>query len=464
MSQKSNYKISTLFVLTTFLSMYYANTAKAQQALQVKKSETLQPTAQPSSDGDPSKELFFSGLNQYLNQYGIQLGLNWVTETAGVVSGGKRRGADFTQQIAFSVDIDWEKMIGWKGFSTHAIIMNRSGRNASADYVGDSQIQAQEVYGGGYARLLRMYDLYAEQKLWRDKIDIKIGRMSVGDDYAHSAIACQFMLLTTCGHPRSTQSQQGFSDWPGAVWGGRILYKITPQSYIQVGAYQSTPWPQGGRTGWTWGTAETTGAFVPVELGYNPDIGKNHLVGHIHVGAGIDSSRFKTWSAQVTGSGKKDNRFQFWIQSDQMIYRNDPIEDHGLYVIANYGHDAATTSTFKDFYNIGFLDRGFWQARSYDQIGVMLTYYTVPKGLSRAQEYQINNGLATGGANGIFAGLLNGAPGVQSNSLLLEANYGIAAYRGVMIMPIFEYFHNVAATQSTYKDAVLFGLKTNVTF
>lgn len=44
--------------------------------------------------------------------------------------------------------------------------------------------------------------------------------MSVGDDYAHSAIACQFMLLTTCGHPRSTQSQQGFSDWPGAVWGG----------------------------------------------------------------------------------------------------------------------------------------------------------------------------------------------------------------------------------------------------
>ncbi|CAI3922350.1 Carbohydrate-selective porin OprB (OprB) (PDB:4GEY) [Commensalibacter communis] len=463
MLRKSNYKISTALMVITFFSAAYTNQVEAQQAFQFKKNKNLQVEDHNDTKGDPSKELFFSGLNRYLDQYGIQLGLNWVTETAGVVSGGKRKGADFTQQIAFSVDVDWEKIIGWKGFSTHAVIMNRSGRNASADYVGDSQIQAQEVYGGGYARLLRMYDFYGEQKLWHDKIDIKMGRLSVGDDYAHSAIACQFMLLTTCGHPRSTQSQQGFSDWPGAVWGGRILYKFTPQAYIQVGAYQSTPWPQGGRTGWDWGTSEATGAFVPVELGYNPNIGKNHLVGHVHVGAGIDSSRFETWSSQVTGSGKKDNRFQFWIQADQMVYRNDPIEDHGLYVIANYGHDAATTSTFKDFYNIGVLDRGFWKSRSYDQFGLMLTYYTVPRGLSRAQQYQINNGMVTG-ANGIFNGLLNGAPGVQTNSLLFEANYGVAAYRGVMLMPIFEYFHNVAATKSTYKDAVVFGLKTNVTF
>ncbi|EUK17439.1 carbohydrate porin [Commensalibacter papalotli (ex Servin-Garciduenas et al. 2014)] len=463
MFKKSKYQLSFIIGIGTFLLFPFYSDANAQRTLQLKKSETLRPIANKPSDADPAKELFFSGVNQYLDQYGIKLGLNWVTETAGVVSGGKRKGADFTQQIAFSLDIDWEKLVGWKGFSTHAIIMNRSGRNASADYVGDSQIQAQEVYGGGYARLLHMYDLYAEQKLWHDNIDIKIGRMSVGDDYAHSAIACQFMLLTTCGHPRSTQSQQGFSDWPGAVWGGRILYKITTQAYIQVGAYQSTPWPQGGRTGWDWGTSQTTGAFVPVELGYNPDIGKDNLLGHIHVGTGIDSSRFETWSSQVTGSGKKDNRFQFWIQADQMVYRNDPIDDHGLFVIANYGHDAATTSSFKDFYNIGLLDRGFWKARSYDQFGLMLTYYTVPRGLSRAQQYQINNGQVTG-ANGIFNGLLNGAPGVQTNSLLFEANYGIAAYRGVMLMPIFEYFHNVAATRSTYKDAVLFGLKTNVTF
>lgn len=464
MFHKHNYIIYSIITGSTFLlSFLGSNYVCAQRPLQIKNSETLKQDQKSSSDEDPTKELFFSGINEYLDRYGIQLGLNWVTENAGVVRGGKRKGFDFTQQISFSVDMDWEKLVGWKGFSTHAIIMNRSGRNASADYVGDSQIQAQEVYGGGYARLLHMYDLYAQQKLWHDKIDIKIGRMSVGDDYAHSAIACQFMLLATCGHPRSAQSQQGFSDWPGAVWGGRILYKITPKSYIQVGAYQSTPWPQGGRTGWDWGAASTTGAFVPVELGYNPDIGKDHLIGHIHVGVGLDSSRFETWSSQVSGSGKKDNRFQFWIQADQMVYRNDPVEDHGLYVIANYGHDAATTSTFKDFYNIGLLDRGFWKARSYDQFGLMLTYYTVPRGLSRAQEYQINHGMVTG-ANGIFNGLLNGAPGIQTNSLLIEANYGIAAYRGVMIMPVFEYFHNVAATRSTYKDAVVLGFKTNVTF
>lgn len=411
---------------------------------------------------DPSKALFSKKINDYLDQYGIQLGLNWVTESAGVVRGGRRKGIDFTQQITLSIDMDWEKIVGWKGFSTHAIFLNRSGRNASADYLGDTQIQAQEVYGGGYARFIRMYDLYAEQKLWKDRIDIKIGRLSTGDDFAHSPMACQFMVLSTCGHPRSVQSQQGFSDWPGAVWGGRILFKMPEETYFEVGAYQSTPWPQGGMTGWTWGTKDTTGAYVPVEFGWNPSFGKHHLVGSYHIGAGIDSSRFPTWSAQAKGGNKKDLRSQFWLQTYQMVYRNDPVEDHGLYVLANYGHDATTTSTFKDFYNFGLLDRGFWKSRSYDQIGLMFTYYTVPNGLKHAQEYQIQHGAQLNG-NGVFS-LLNGAPGVQSNGMIFEANYGVAVYRGIMVMPVFEYFHNIAATRKVYNDAAILGLKTNVTF
>lgn len=410
---------------------------------------------------DPTKSIFSKPINDYLDKYGIQLGLNWVTETAGVVHGGRRNGADFTQQITFSVDMDWEKIAGLKGFSTHMIVMNRSGRNASADYVGDTQIQAQEVYGGGYSRLFHIYDVYGEQKLWNGRVDIKVGRMSVGDDFAHSPMACQFMILSTCGHPRSTQSQQGFSDWPGAVWGGRILVNMTPNSYFEVGAYQSTPWPQGGATGFYWGTKGTTGAFVPVEFGYNPDIGKHHLVGSIHIGAGIDSSHFQTWSSQILNNNKKDYRTQFWIQSYQMIYRHDAIDDHGLFVLANYGHDSTTTSTFKDFYNFGFLDRGFWKGRAYDQIGVMFTYYTIPHALRHAQQFQVAHGAPLNG-NGVFA-LLNGAPGVQGDSILFEANYGFAAYRGIMIMPVFEYFHHVAATKA-YKDATIVGLKTNVTF
>lgn len=453
-----------VLIFITYGNVAYADGRDSDQATHKDlKNIYSQNVSKETTFNDPGDELFFKKVNQKLDPYGIDLALSWIAETAGVVRGGRKNGVDYSHQIAFSIDMDWEKLAGIKGFSTHAMILNLSGRNASTDYVGDSQMQAQEIYGGGYARLVHMNYIYAEQKLWKDRIDIRAGRLSVGNEFGSSPFACQFMLISTCGQPRSVQSQQGFSPWPGTVWGARILVNLTSKSYFQVGAYESSPWytGKGGVAGFDWSTNAATGAFVPVEVGYNPDFGKRHLTGYYRIGAGIDSSRFQTWSAQAKGNHKKDNRFQLWVMADQMIYRNDSKKDHGLYLIANYGHDSSTTSTFKDLYNIGFVDKGFWRKRPYDQIGFMLTYYTVPNSLKHAQQYQIANGAQLNG-NGVFS-LLNGAPGVQSNSTLIELNYGIAAYRGIMITPVFEYFHRVAATKM-YKDAVVFGLKTNVNF
>lgn len=412
---------------------------------------------------DPAKnpnQLFLHHLNQHLDPYGVQFGLGWVNEVAGVVSGGKNRGATYAHQIAFSLDLDWEKIAGLKGLSTHMMMFNFAGRSASKHYVGDPHIQAQDVYIPHQA-MLRMYNFYFEQQLWDNKVNIKVGRQSTGNDFGYSVLSCQFMMLSSCGHPRSI-AQQGFSTWPGTVWGARILYQPTSEFYVQVGAYQSNPWPQGGKNGWDWGGKHTTGAFLPIEFGYHSDIGKDHLIGHLHVGAGFDTSRFKTWSAQATGSGKTDHRSEFWVMMDQMIYRNDPVENHGLYVIGNWGHDSPTTATYKDFYNLGFLNRGFWHDRPNDQMGVMFSYYTVPRGLSRAQSYQIAQGNAPM-HHGVLD-LLNEATGIQSNAMMFELNYGISAYRGIMVMPVFEYFHHVGATRSSYNDAVVLGMRTSIIF
>ncbi|MDI2090838.1 carbohydrate porin [Commensalibacter oyaizuii] len=405
------------------------------------------------------QELFLGKVNQYLNQYGFHFGSNWISETSAVVSGGRKKGIDYAHQMTFALDIDWEKWIGLKGFSTHAVALNFTGRSTSYDYIGDTVIQSQEVYIPHQA-LIRMYVFYAEQKLLNRKLDIKLGRVSAGNEFAASPFACDFISLATCGHPRAV-AQQGFPSWPGAVWGTRILYNFSSKLYAQTGAYESAPWPQGGRNGWDWDAQHTTGAYVPVEIGYNPQFGRHHLTGYYRIGGGIDSSRFKTWSSQVTGTGKTDHRTQFWIMIDQMIYRNGPQKNHGLYILANWGHDSPTTSVIKDSYNIGFIDRGFWKKRSDDQFGVMLTYYTVPKGLRRAQQMQKKQGLNN---NIIEYPFLNRAPGVQSNAVMIEANYSLPVYRSIAITPVFQYFHHVAATKNVYPDAAVIALKTSAIF
>ena len=469
MTQKKTYnsinqtwfKILFLFHFSFFYSVYYSKCVFSQ-TYSDHEIDTLDQNGK-SVPYDSDGELFFHKLNEKLDPHGVQFALSWTGETAGIVRGGRRKGVDYAHQIAFSVDMDWEKIAGFKGFSTHAMILNLAGRNASSDYVGDSQIQAQEIYGGGYDRLFHMNYIYIEQQLWKDQVNIRAGRLSVGNEFASSPFACQFMLIATCGQPRSIQSQQGFTPWPGTVWGIRFLFHLTKQSYFQLGAYESSPWGtgKGGVAGFDWSTNAATGVFMPIEYSYNPEFGKDKLTGYYHIGAGLDTSRFQTWSAQAVNGNKKDNRSQFWVMMDQMIFRNDPKKDHGLYLILNYGHDSTTTSTFKDLYNVGFINKGFWKKRPYDQIGFMFTYYTVPKSLKHAQKYQMTQ--LSSPFNAKVLSLLNGAPAAQTNSALFELNYGISAYRGVMVMPVVEYFHHVAATKA-YKDAFVIGLKTNINF
>ncbi|CAI3949643.1 Carbohydrate-selective porin OprB (OprB) (PDB:4GEY) [Commensalibacter communis] len=414
---------------------------------------------------DPDEELFFTGANKYLEQYGVQFGLSYIGETVGVVRGGKKKGADYAHEVEFALDMDWDKLIGWKGFSTHLILMNLAGRNASTDYVGDPFMQAQEIYGSSNDRFLRLYNLYAEQALWNNKINLKVGRFNPGDDFAVSPFACEYVTASTCNQMTSMGSQQGYSAWPNNVWSGRIIYNFSEQFSFAVGAYESTPFGetgQGGPAGLSWGTKHATGAFIPVEFSYISNFGKKQLNGYYHIGAGYDTTKYDTWSSQVSETGKRDNASQYWIMFGQMIYRNDPMDNHGLYVLANWNHQSPSTSSFKDFYNIGLLDRGFWHARPYDQIGFMMTYYTIPRSLRRAQRYQMSQG-TTFMENGTFS-LLNNAEAAQTNAMVFEVNYGAAVYRGIKVMPVFEYFHKVGAYKNLYNDAVVLGVHVNVVF
>jgi porin len=67
---------------------------------------------------------------------------------AGNVSGGLKRGATAANQLGQEADVDWEQRAGVAGFSTHVVIVNRSGSSDSTLF-GDNVNAVQEIYGGG---------------------------------------------------------------------------------------------------------------------------------------------------------------------------------------------------------------------------------------------------------------------------------------------------------------------------
>lgn len=285
----------------------------------------------------------WDGIRPMLLDHGVDLQLGLVGEWAANAS-GERLGAGYAGQVAFSADIDWEKLLGIPGFNTHYVMINRHGNNLSQFAYGDNFMQADEVYGAGFNMGIRFVYLYGEEKLFNDRLNIAIGRLPVAVDFAASPLYCIPVALIGCGNPRALTNNGTFTSWPQSTWGGRIRARPTPEIYVQFGAYKSKPFPGGGRTGWTWSTAGATGVIMPFEIGWEPIFGPNKLVGHYKVGFSYDTSDFNSLAMGRFGApllfptqtpNITNGRTQFWATADQLIVRQGTSENAGITLLAN---------------------------------------------------------------------------------------------------------------------------------
>ena len=227
------------------------------------------------------------------------MGFGYIAEFGGNVT-GQNTGAGYAGQEALTLDVDWGKLADIPGFNTHFAAINRNGNNVSRTF-GDHVSQVDEIYGAGFGVGFHLVYLYAEQKLLNDQINIAVGRLPIETDFATSTCTCIPVGLLYCGGPRATADQAQFTSWPQATWGGRVRVRPVKDVYLQFGAYESAPFPGGGRDRWSWSTNTATGAIMPVELGWEPHFGPNQLTGHYKIGFAYDTSDFDSLSQNAAG-------------------------------------------------------------------------------------------------------------------------------------------------------------------
>ncbi len=207
-----------------------------------------QPVAPPPAlpNVAPSVEHLFGdlgGVRSNLENRGIYLLLDATTEFAGNVSGGVKQGATFANQVGFEADIDWQRLAGIMGLSTHLIIVNRSG-SSDSNLFGDNVLPVQEIYGAGGNVAFHLVSLSAEQSLFDGRLDIAAGRMNVENDFASSPLYCNFMNNGLCGDPKALPGGDiGHSAFPDAAWAARVRVRPTPDTYVADRGLRGQPGP-----------------------------------------------------------------------------------------------------------------------------------------------------------------------------------------------------------------------------
>ena len=418
----------------------------------------------------PKPEALFPQVNEALAKYGAAVLVDNINEFDGAITGA-HTGATNAGQYAIEWDQDWDVLAGLRGFQTHAIAVGRYGIPASRIF-GDNIEPSQEIYGAGGNVAIHLVFAYAEETLAHGRFNVAAGRIPTLNDFAASPLYCNFQNNSICGNPKASSDNTVSSSYPDANWALRLRVRPISQVYVQWGIYFTESniydYAKGYRTGFHLDSSYINGEYFPVEIGWEPAFGADKLPGHYKVGFGYDNTNHPDNYYDINGAAyaqtglaprMRKGGSQAWLLVDQMLVRQGPAATDGIIGLAGFYHNDPRYSTRAEQYYVAALDRGFWKARPLDTIGLLFSYNTVAGKLGKTEALQQELGLPITGTGTTFYD--DSTPGVQTHSMIIEANYAIHVFRGVTFAPDFQYYFRPNG-QGNLPNAALIGFKSHI--
>ena len=316
---------------------------------------------QPTMTGD------WGGERTSLAQEGVSFTGQLQSQWADVPVGGREQGDDYDQQAILGADFNLQKLLGLNGALFHLYISDRAGRNIASDKVG-STIQPLNDFGSG--ENFRLSIMSYEQNLFNKRVNILVGFYPDGTEFVNSgAVLCAFVSNGLCSHPNSLgHDTSGQSNFPGAQWGGRVKFFVTPSLYESVGVFDVNPQlTSGDNQGFNLSLNHSTGAIIYNEIGKTTHLGADNLVGHYKIGGYYDTS---TVAGTANAKELYTGRYGGYLLMDQMIYSFQPNTPRGIIAFFDATVNDKRTSAEQSYFDAGLILKGFLASRPVDTLAL----------------------------------------------------------------------------------------------
>lgn len=229
---------SGLLLFAFFLTLVLPSATFAQQ--QTSDDATVHdPTARVFQVLLSSEHLLgdWGGLRPKLEDAGITPRLTLITDVAGNPSGGRAQAVTAPSAVDFTLFFDLEKLAGLKGGSIFTSFSERWGKSVSNVYIGNV-FPAQQVFG---IQTYRVIDVSYQQKMFDNRVELRLGRFSTMDDFLVSLYNSGLMSTAFCGNPFGiVLDAPGVTDYVG-TWAALVKVKPTARSYVMTGVYNGDP-------------------------------------------------------------------------------------------------------------------------------------------------------------------------------------------------------------------------------
>src|SRR5215472_1010564 len=347
------------------------------------------------------------GTRTCLEDYGITPTFTFVTDSLGNPTGGREQGFTTANNVGLDLNFDLEKLGVVEGGSFLLSMSYRFGGSLSANYI-HNVFTVQQVFGGETFHLISVAYV---QKLFDDRVELRLGRIATGDDFLVSPYNYVFVQNGFDGNPVSIFfNSPGMTAYPNDTWGALIKVRPTARTYIMGAVYNGDPTIRDNSNNGADFSMDGP-AFAIAEVGYQANglPGDTGLIGDYKAGFWYDNSRFTNFN---TGEFERGN-WGFYTLFDQVLVRFGEQDSHRGFGIAGsfLTSPDQSISQMPYFCTAALVTRGIIPSRPVDVAGLGLVFGNFSEDLQDSQER---------------AQVLNPKVGVQQHETVVELTYRFA--------------------------------------
>lgn len=223
----------------------------------------------------------WGGLRPKLRDLGVVPTAVFATDVLGNPIGGNRHGLRETNDLTVDVAVDLERLVGWTGGRFDVSLSLRSGTSLTSADIGNVFDVSQLCCGHTY----RLVNVYLEQSLFGDALNIRAGRITAGDEFLSSPLYWTFLQSAFNLNPGGILFNIPFPTYPIATWGARLQVKPVEALSVMAGAFNADATiAENGKHGVDW---SMRGPLLAIgEIGYrlNQEEHATGLPGNYKVG------------------------------------------------------------------------------------------------------------------------------------------------------------------------------------
>src|SRR6195952_3650521 len=164
--------------LTALIILLLSGAVMAQED---KKTDDLKP-ADPDTGQSTVEETTLGLLpNPFAQKYGIKFAATYIGETLGNVSGGLQQGAVYEGRLNLAIDVDLQKLAGWRELTFHANMFQIHGGGLSRSNLNNFLVAS----GIEALPSTRLYEIWFERK-WGEVFALRAGQLAADTEFINA--------------------------------------------------------------------------------------------------------------------------------------------------------------------------------------------------------------------------------------------------------------------------------------